>query len=165
MRRALVFALALAGCGRHVATPAHAATGDKAPRATLARAAGDAIAYRFVDHAAEAALTSPPLQAAWSALDYPAKIVDPYTALRGDEVFRVAELALADADVASYGTPHPIAPQKARTLRFDPVWNRTRAVYESKRALFAPGETRYEFAVPRVARGELQASLAVPPGG
>ena len=40
---------------------------------------------------------------------------------------------------------------KARSLRFDPVWNRTRAVYESKRALFAPGETRYVFTPPRAA--------------
>ena len=127
-------------------------------------APGDAIAYRLVDHAGEAALSSPSLADAWSALSYPAKLVDPYTGLRGDEVLRVVELALADADVASYGTPHPIAPAKARSLRFDPVWNRTRAVYESKRALFAPGESRYVFRLPACTHGELQASLAIPPG-
>ncbi|HXU68930.1 MAG TPA: sulfatase-like hydrolase/transferase [Polyangia bacterium] len=165
MRRALALALLVAGCGRPAASAPTVAPADKPAAAPGPRAPGDGIAYRFVDHAGEATLTSPPLSEAWNALGYPAKLVDPYTGLRGDEVFRVVELALADADVASYGTPHPIAPQKARTLRFDPVWNRTRAVYESKRALFAPGETRYLFSSPRAAHGELQAWLAVPPGG
>ena len=164
MRRAAVALLLLAGCGRSPTRSAHAAPSAK-PAVAIAHAPGDAIAYRFVDHAGEATVASPPLAEAWRALAYPAKLVDPYTGLRGDQIFRVAELALADADVASYGTPHPIAPAKARTLRFDPVWNRTRAVYESKRSLFAPGQTRYRFSVPACAHGELQASLAVVPGG
>ena len=139
------------GHRRRAAHAAAARSGRDA--ATPARAAGDAIAYRFVDHAGEATLSSPRSTEAWRALAYPAKLVDPYTGLRGDEVLRVVELALADADVASYGTPHPIAPARARALRFDPVWNRTRAVYESKRALFAPGETRYVFHPPAAADG------------
>ncbi len=165
MRRAVAIALLVAGCGKAPAKSAHAAPATKPAAATPSRAPGDAIAYRFVDHAGEASLSSPSLADAWRALDYPAKLADPYTGLRGDDVLRVAELALADADVASYGTPHPIAPARARALRFDPVWNRTRAVYESKRALFAPAETRYAFHVPATAHGELQAWLAVTPGG
>lgn len=165
MRRALVLLLLVAGCGKTPTGTAHAAPAAKPAATAIARAPGDAIAYRFVDHAAEAMVSSPPLADAWRALSYPAKLVDPYTGMRGDQVLRVAELALADADVASYGTPHPIAPARARALRFDPVWNRTRAVYESKRALFAPDETRYAFRVPACARGELQTWLAVAPGG
>jgi arylsulfatase A-like enzyme len=167
MKRAILACVLLVGCGKAPAPKPGAATTTTAapPTALGARlVAGDAIVYRFVDHAGEATLASPPLAEAWRALAYPAKLVDPYTGLRGDDVLRVAELALADADVASYGTPHPIAPARARSLRFDPVWNRTRAVYESKRALFAPGESRYVFRVPAFAHGELQASLAVPPG-
>ena len=165
MRRALALLLLVAGCGKTPSNLAHAGPAPKAEAPARARAPGDAIAWRFVDHAGEAMVTSPSLAEAWAALGYPAKLVDPYTGMRGDDVLRVVELALADADVASYGTPHPIAPAKARTLRFDPVWNRTRAVYESKRALFAPGESRYRFRVPATAHGELQAWLAVPPGG
>jgi hypothetical protein len=68
----------------------------------------------------------------------------------------VVELALADADVASYADTHA-APKKQTALpRFDPVWNRTRAVYESKTALFAPTGTRYRFTVPPVEHGELR---------
>jgi len=165
MKRALLPLLLVVGCGKARAPIVHAEPASKAAAAAAASTSGDAIAWRFVDHAAEAKVTTPSLAGAWSALAYPAKIVDPYTELRGDEVLRVVELALADADVASYGTPHPIAPARARTLRFDPVWNRTRAVYESKRALFAPGESRYGFRVPATAHGELQASLAIAPGG
>ena len=164
----LLFALLLplAACAKAPAPSVRAEPAStRAPAPANARATGDAIAYRFVDHAGDATVTSPSLAEAWSGLSYPAKLVDPYTGLRGDAVLRVVELALADADVASYGTPHPIAPAKARALRFDPIWNRTRAVYESKRALFAAGETRYGFHAPASAHGELQASLAVAPGG
>lgn len=165
MKRALVVALLLAGCGKPARPrPSSDASAASAPPAA-SLGPGDAIAFRFVDHAGDAAVSSPSLAGAWGALAYPAKLVDPYTGLRGDAALRVIELALADADVASYGTPHPIAPASARSLRFDPVWNRTRAVYESKRALFAPGESRYEFRVPPFAHGELQASVAVVPGG
>ncbi len=164
MRRMLVVALLLAACGKGPAPAAHAAAAERPAPLTPVRAPGDAIAYRFVDHAGEAALSSPSLTEAWRALAYPAKLVDPYTGLRADKVLRVVELALADADVASYGRPHPIAPARARAVRFDPVWNRTRAVYESKRALFAIGETRYVFHPPAAGRGELQAWLALPPG-
>ncbi|HEX9104744.1 MAG TPA: sulfatase [Polyangia bacterium] len=165
MRGALIALALLAGCGRGSGKSVLATPVVKPVASAPTRVAGDAIAYRFVDHAGEAMLSSPSLAEAWRGLAYPAKLIDPYTGLRGDDVLRVVELALADADVASYGTPHPIAPARARALRFDPVWNRTRAVYESKRALFAPGETRYAFAVPGCARGELQASLAVTAGG
>lgn len=163
MRRLAIVLLVAAGCSR---APSFipAAHGSPVPAQATPRLPGDAVAFRFVDHAGEAQLTSPPLADAWQKLRYPARLVDPYAGLRGDDVLRVVELALADSDVASYGTPHPIDPAKARTLRFDPVWNRTRAVYESKRALFAPGESRYVFHVPATAHGELQLELAAPPG-
>lgn len=167
MKRLLALLLAVGGCGRSpsATAPSPRGTSAVAADASSRRAPGDAIVFRFVDHAGEATRIGPSLVDAWRALAYPAKLVDPYAGLRGDESVRVVELALADADVASYGTPHPIAPQKARALRFDPVWNRTRAVYESKRALFAAGDTRYVFSVPPTRRAELQLALAVPPGG
>ncbi len=165
MRRALVFlVVAVAACR---GTPAHErapAPAVQSSSRTIAQVKGDRIAYRLVDHAGEATLTSPPLEDAWRASTYPAKLVDPYSGLRGDDVWRVVEVAFADADVASYGTPHPIAPAKARALRFDPVWNRTRAVYESKRALLAAGDTRYAFHVDVAKGSELQAAIALPPG-
>jgi arylsulfatase A-like enzyme len=165
MRRLLALALALAGCGGAASTaPPSPPPSPPSVASPSTRAPGDAIVFRFVDHAGEAKHTGPPLSDGWRALAYPAKLVDPYAGLRGDDGYRVVELALADADVASYGTPHPIAPQKARALRFDPVWNRTRAVYESKRALFAVGDSRYAFAVPASGRAELQLALALPPG-
>lgn len=156
------------GCSRAPATEPPAGGRTDTPRAEAPAPKplpGDRIAFRFVDHAAAATLTGPSLAEAWQALQYPAKLVDPYAQLRGDQVWRVVELAIADADVASYGTPHPIDPAKARTLRFDPVWNRTRAVYESKRALFASGESRYSFTLPATTHGELQLTVAIPPGG
>jgi arylsulfatase A-like enzyme len=164
MRAVAILAL-VAGCGRAHSPVAAAHAQAAAPSTTRAKQPGDALAYRFTEHAADARVSSPPLADAWRALTYPAKIVDPYAGLRGDDVLRVIELALADADVASFGTPHAIAPASARSLRFDPVWNRTRAVYESRRALFAVGETRYSFTTPATTRGELELSIAVPPGG
>ena len=165
MNRLLLAAALVVGCGR-APSPARAPAAPSAAPASPRSdgVAGDALAFRFVDHAGEATLASSSLADAWRELAYPAKLVDPYTGLRGDEVLRVVELALADADVASYGTPHPIVPAKARALRFDPVWNRTRAVYESKRALFAVGESRYTFTLPATSHAELQAAVAMAPG-
>jgi arylsulfatase A-like enzyme len=156
--------LTLAGCTARTNSHAHA---QPIPAAEAERVhagvPGDRIAYRFIDHAGDAQLTSPPLGDAWRLLSYPAKLVDPYAGLRGDDATRVIELALPDADVAAYGTPHALATERARALRFDPVWNRTRAVYESKRALFAVGESRYNFEVTPVTKGELQLAIATPP--
>src|SRR5689334_23976426 len=112
---------------------------------------GDRLAYRFVDHAGEARVEGPDLSAAFRALDYPAKIVSPYSGLKGDAAARVAELALADADVASYGRPHEKPAVPPRKLAIDPVWNRTRAVYESKTSLLAAAGTSYLFDLPPVA--------------
>jgi arylsulfatase A-like enzyme len=156
--------IAVAGCtARSHSTRAHLPTTPEAAVSRSVRGPGDALVYRFIDHAGDAQLTSPSLAEAWRELAYPAKIVDPYVGLRGDDAARVIELALPDADVASYGTPHPLSPARARTLRFDPVWNRTRAVYESKRSLFAVGESQYRFTIPPAANGELQVAIAIPP--
>jgi arylsulfatase A-like enzyme len=161
----LVVMLSTVGCRR--ATLVRSGGQDPRPKAASAMPTtpGDAIAYRFLDHAAEATRVGPSLDDAWRTLAYPAKVVDPYSGLRGDDVLRVVELALADSDVASFGTAHAVDAARARELRFDPVWNRTRAVYQSKRALLAVGENRYAFAVPATNHGELQVALAVPPGG
>ncbi|HEX4461807.1 MAG TPA: sulfatase-like hydrolase/transferase, partial [Polyangia bacterium] len=165
-RCALVLALTLAACGRKPASAATASTAANATRALSPKTIeGDRVAFRLIDHAGDAQRIGPPLADAWQALSYPAKLVDPYAGLRGDEALRVIELALADSDVASYGTPHPLSPARARSLRFDPVWNRTRAVYESQRALFAPANNRYEFQLPATTKGELRVALAVAPGG
>lgn len=165
-RCALVVALLVAACGcKPAATTATAPTPASPTAPTPKTIEGDRVAFRFIDHAGDAKRQGPPLADAWLALTYPAKLVDPYAGLRGDEALRVIELALADSDVASYGTPHPLSPVRARSLRFDPVWNRTRAVYESQRALFAPGQNRYEFQLPATTKGELRVALAVAPGG
>jgi arylsulfatase A-like enzyme len=161
--RLWLLAVALAACHRPRAKPVHELP-MTATHHAAAMAAGDALAFRFLDHAGEATRSGPPLDEAWAKLTYPAKVADPYSGLRGDEELRVVELALADADVASYGLPHAVDASRARELRFDPVWNRTRAVYESKRALFAPGECRYVFRVPATTHGHLQVALALPPG-
>lgn len=134
-------------------------------RAPLARARawpGDALAFRFTDHAGDARLECASLSQAWKHLDYPAKLPSPYSGLVGESRFRVASLALADADVSSYGLPER-AGRPLPEKRFDPIWNRTRAVYASKTALFAPAPCRYSFALPAVARGKLQFAMAIPP--
>ena len=137
------------------------ATPARAPAKSLP---GDRIALRFVEQAGAATLSGTELAQAWAALDYPAKLASPYSGLRAGAALRVVELALADADVASYGRPRtrPAAPGKLPA--FDPVWNRTRAVYESKTSLFAPAPCRYLFTLPAVAHGELRFDLATPPG-
>jgi arylsulfatase A-like enzyme len=122
--------------------------------------AGDARVYRFVDHARDAELTAPPLDAAWRAISYPAKTISPYSGLSGDAALRVVTLTLAVADVAAYGSERAAA---SKPVRIDPVWNSTRAVYEAKSALFAPTPARYVFEVPEV-KGPLRLSIATPPG-
>src|SRR5262249_14984575 len=72
---------------------------------------------------------------------------------------------LADADVASYGRPHEKPAAPPRKLAIDPVWNRTRAVYESKTSLLAAAGTSYVFDLPPVADGELRFDVATPPNG
>jgi arylsulfatase A-like enzyme len=159
----LVALAALSACHRRTPPRAHDASAATSS-APMTMVAGEAIAFRFLDQAGHATRTGPALDDAWAKLAYPAKVADPYSGLRGDEELRVVELALADADVASYGLRHSVDPARARELRFDPVWNRTRAVYESKRALFAVGETRYAFWVPATTNGHLETSVALPPG-
>lgn len=167
--------LALPGCGRGVAAPKsegpgpdelsaklHAQTGRTLP--------GDRLAYRFVDHAGEARLeVAPPgLQAAWGAFRYPYKLPSPYSGLRGEMALRAVEVALADADVAGYGAPASGTRSSApvRTPRFDPVWNRSRAVYQSRSSLLCPAPCRYAFRLALPRRGTLTlAAAAIPPSG
>jgi arylsulfatase A-like enzyme len=157
MRALIVVTLIAGGCARSTASPP--APGD-AP-APAARLPGDAIAFRFVEHAGEAQVTGA-LDEAWRALAYPAKVLRPYGGLRGAAAFRVVELALADADVKTYGQPGHA--HQTSAARYDPVWNRTRAVYESKSALFAPSPSRYRFSVPPIAGGVLRLAIAIAPG-
>ena len=157
MRQLALLALLAAACHRDSPPPSTTKAHAASPGLS-----GDRIAYRFVAHAHEAHLEGADLEAAWAALSYPAKLVSPWAQLQPGDGPRVVELALADADVAEYGRPH----RKARSTvsRFDPVWNRTRAVYESRTCLFAPSGARWRFRVPAVARGELRVELATAPG-
>jgi arylsulfatase A-like enzyme len=164
---AIFVVMSAAGCNRAVpskldAGPTSAASAAERP--APAPLPGDRLAYRFLDHAADATYEGAPLDAAWRALEHPAKIVSPYAKLPGDAALRVVELALADADVGAYGTPHAPGKSRAKLPLFDPVWNRTRAVYESKSALFAPTPARYTFRLPEATTGELRVELATPPG-
>jgi arylsulfatase A-like enzyme len=168
MKRTVVIVCALLGCHRAPPAPSQSPETTAKPAATTrppATTRGDRLAYRFVDHAGDAVVTGPDLAAAWRALPYPAKIVSPYSGLRGDAAARVVELALADADVASYGRPRARSQASSRKLAFDAVWNRTRAVYESKTSLLAAGGTSYTFDLPPVTDGELRFDAAVPPDG
>jgi arylsulfatase A-like enzyme len=134
---------------------------DAAPqqkRASKQTLAGDALVYRFIDHAGEAQVTGD-LRAAWDKLSWPARLASPYSGLGGDEALRVVELALTDADVENFGKPHEVDPQ----VKLDAVWNRTRAVYQSKTSLFAPAGSSWRFEVP--AATHLRGSMAAVPGG
>ena len=117
------------------------------------------MVYRFVDHAGDGRLEGADLATAWSHLEWPAKLPGPYSGLRGDDTLRVVELALTDADVAEFGQPH--ATQNL-AVRLDPVWNRTRAVYQSKTSLFAPAGSCWSFDVPLAT--QLRGSMAAAPG-
>jgi arylsulfatase A-like enzyme len=168
MRRLAIGALLLLGCHGKPPGPAAKVEPPAAkiePPRPVPMTRGDRLAYRFVDHAGEARVDGPDLDAAFRALDYPAKIVSPYSGLKGDAAARVVELALADADVASYGRAREKPAAPSRKLAFDPVWNRTRAVYESKTSLLAAVGTSYVFDLPPVADGELRFDVATPPNG
>jgi arylsulfatase A-like enzyme len=151
----ILVALAI-GCGK-LPHPAPTRGGDH-------HLPGDAIAYRFIDHAGDAELAGAEIASAWRALRYPAKLVSPRSGLSGDKALRLVELALADADVADYGTTRARAPGRPPAPRLDPVWNRSRAVYESKTALFAPASSRYSFGVPQLTQARFRASVATTPG-
>jgi arylsulfatase A-like enzyme len=105
----------------------------------------DKLVYRMIDHAGEARVEGADLAAAYQKLDWPAKMPSPYSGLHGEEAYRVLELALTDADVEHFGTPHAA---DTRSVKLDEVWNRTRAVYQSKSALFAPPGSKWSFEIP-----------------
>jgi arylsulfatase A-like enzyme len=116
---------------------------------------------RLLDKAGAATVQSGvTLTEAWSRWAYPAKLVSPWGP-RGEAALRVVDVAFADADVAGYGRSGAHASRAP--VAFDPVWNRTRAVYQYRSALFAPAPAKYDFAVELQAR-ELRAELAAPPG-
>jgi arylsulfatase A-like enzyme len=165
MNRLACAVLLLAACHRNATPPTPSSPSSKNTVSSSVRmTAGDRLAYRFIDHAGEADESGPDLTEAWRNLEYPAKIVSPYAGLKGDAAVRVVELALADADVASYGRPRTKPVSVARKLAFDPVWNRTRAVYESKASLFAPAGTAYAFEVPPLGAGLMRFDAATVPG-
>jgi arylsulfatase A-like enzyme len=145
--------------------PAGAAPTASSPPAAIARiGAEDRLAFRFLDHADEATVTGP-LRAAWRTLSLPSRLADPYRSSSGETAPRVAEIALADADVATYAQPGRAGAPRSAPTSYDPVWNRTRAVYQSKAALFVPADSRYVFSVPAVPAGKLRCAIALPPGG
>ena len=126
---------------------------------------GDKLAFRFVDHAGEARLSTTPggLAAAWAAFKYPYKLPSPYSGLRGESALRAVEVALADTDVAGYGNGEAKSQAPVKMPRFDPVWNRTRAVYQSRSSLLAPTPSRYVFKTALPRKGLLTLAAAVIP--
>ena len=71
----------LLGCASNAA-PQQKSAGPK-------KLAGDALVYRFTDHAGEARAEGD-LVAAWQKLSWPAKMVSPYSGLSGDDALRAA---------------------------------------------------------------------------
>jgi arylsulfatase A-like enzyme len=154
MKRAACLLVALSGCSLAPAAPL------PSPSPSLP---GDRLVYRFTDHAGEAVREGNSLATTWELLKWPAKLPSPYSGLTGDEALGVVELALTDADVADFGRPRDTTkPPPVGAVRFDPVWNRTRAVYESKTSLLAPGGSRWTFEVPAATR--LRGFMALAPG-
>ncbi|MDW8283859.1 MAG: sulfatase [Myxococcales bacterium] len=157
------------GCGRGDAAPTAMrlpASVAQGPAEPVGRLPGDRLAYRFVDHAGEARLElgGTSLSASWAAFRYPYKLPSPYSGLRGESALRAVEVALADADVAGFGLSVPSKPTvPVRMPRFDPVWNRYRAVYQSRSSLFAPAPSRYRFSVRLPTRGVLTMAVAAVP--
>ena len=130
------------------------------PQPTLS---GDRLAYRFVDHAGEARYEGPAIAPAWTALSHPQRSLLPWSRLDGDAAYLAVDIALADADVEDYATGIKTRRHPVRAL--DPVWNRTRAVYASRAALYVPagGTQRFTVAIPSDARLET-AIAALAPG-
>ena len=125
------------------------------------RLAGDTLWFRFVDHAAEAEVSGD-LAAGWNAIaNHPQRALLPYAKLSGSAAFRAVEMAFADSDVEDYATARPpnFRPKPVRS--YDPIWNRTRAVYSSRSALFLPAGTaqRYRVTLPPGARLETDLGL------
>ena len=161
-------ALASAGCltsGGELHAPSSEGAPEKSALLEAKHAPSNTgLSFRFIDRLANATVTGPSLRSAWEQLDYPAKMVAPYSGLDGDRAYRLINLALPDADVKSYGQPRPLRERRpASSVRFDPVWNRSHAVYESKSALLAPAETTYRFQ--SSFHGSLRTYVATPPQG
>lgn len=164
MRGALPIA-ALLGCAACGAPPPSSPPGGGPPPVAAAPLPGDALHYRFVDHAAEAEVKGE-LAAAWRRVpDHPQRSLLPYAPFGGEP--RAVQIAFADSDVEDYATARQggRAPRPVRA--FDPVWNRTRAVYLSRQALYVPegAGQRYRLRLPRAPRLETELGLVAPPGG
>lgn len=129
---------------------------------------GDRLAYRFVDHVGEAVFEGPALSGALSTMDWPYKMVNPYSGLRGEAALRTLEVAVVETAVEQYPARGVEAPatgdQAAPAAKFDPVWNRHRGVYESKVSLFAPAPSCYRYRVALPTAGTLTFQYAVVPG-
>ena len=184
---AAVAALCIAACGK----PPGSEGGVSLPSATTRASdrkvlVGEAIAFRFADHAGEAAVEGD-LVGAWRSIEeHPQRSLLPYGRLAGEAAFRVVQMAFSDADVRHYpaededvaggkggdgpGDGHGDPEAKPRAAhpvrRLDAVWNRERAVYLSRQALYLPaGATqRYRVRVPRAARLETALGLLGPRG-
>ncbi|MSP63632.1 MAG: hypothetical protein EXR72_25465 [Myxococcales bacterium] len=128
------------------------------------RLPGDTVAWRLIDHAAEAEVSGD-LAAAWGALpDHPQRSLLPYARLPGDAAFRAVAMAFADSDVEDYATPRPPSYRPRPVRAYDAVWNRTRAVYLSRSALYVPAVAtqRYRVKVPSSARFETEIGMLAP---
>jgi len=121
---------------------------------------------RLLDRLAEAEIESTvPLAEAWAAIAYPQKTVSPWCGLRGEAAARCVTVTLAEADVARWprrSDDTTTAP--AGRVAFDPVWNRTRGVYEAKTALFLPAPAAARFALEGAPAARFTTSVATLPG-
>jgi arylsulfatase A-like enzyme len=152
-RRLLPFVCCIAACGTPPAAPPTAQAPAKIeppPHLTLP---GDRLDYRFVDHV-DAAGASGDFEAGWRAIaDHPQRALLPYSSARGAAAYRAVEMAFADSDVEDYATERD-AFRGLPVKSLDPVWNRTRAVYSSRSALYLPAGAKLSFrvSVPQNAR-------------
>ena len=129
-----------------------------------ARLPGDTLALRFVELAPQAHIEGD-LAAAWRAItEHPQRSLLPYGLKSGPRAYRAVQMAFSDADVESYAALDDArsaarAPQPVR--RLDPVWNRRRAVYQSRQALFVPSGASHSYRVAMPANARLETALGL----
>ncbi len=159
MRPLALLACCIAACGAATGNGNGNGNANGNANANEAHAAlpGDTLAFRFVDHAGEAEARGD-FAAAFRALAHPQKALLPYADLAGDAAYRAVAIAFADADVEDY----PADGARAHPVQaYDPVWNRTRAVYLSRSALYLPGRASQRYRVPIPDGARLETALGL----
>lgn len=116
------------------------------------------VCSRLIDCAGSATYEGPALGAALAAAKYPRHFVSRWSGLPDGKAERVASVSLTVPNVARY--PEARVPG---ATRLDPVWNRTRGVYESKAALVAPAGSVYRFPLTTTGPSTLRSAIATLP--